>query len=132
VTEPVWVTVEDVIGLHDLQLAEFGGAKGIRDRNGVESATFRPRQHRYYSGIDDVHHLAALYVESFATTQHFADGNKRVGLASALLFLRLNGLRLEADPYVAAQAVLDVANKVMTVEQLAVWLARHTKSVNSR
>ena len=126
-TEPVWVTVQDVIGLHDLQLAEFGGAKGIRDRNGVESATFRPQQHWHYACICDVHHLAALYVESFATTQHFADGNKRVGLASALLFLRLNGSRLEADPYLAAQAVLDVANKVMTVEQLAVWLSRHTE-----
>jgi prophage maintenance system killer protein len=43
------------------------------------------------------------------------------------LFLRLNGYRLEADRYLPAQAVLDVANKVMTAEQMGRWFAAHSK-----
>jgi death-on-curing protein len=83
----------------------------------------RPRN----GGVRDVFQLAAIYVESFATTQHFVDGNKRVALHSALLFLRLNGYRLESDRYRPAQAVLDVANKIMTAEQMGVWFAAHSK-----
>jgi death on curing protein len=127
VTEPVWVTLEDVLGLHAMQLTTFGGPPGIRDRNGVESALSRPQQHWHYAAVSDLFQLAAIYVESFATTQHFVDGNKRVALHSALLFLRLNGYRLEADRYLPAQAVLDVANKVMTAEQMGVWFAAHAK-----
>jgi death-on-curing protein len=128
VTEPVWLTIEDVLALHTMQLATFGGPEGIRDRNGIEAATFRPQQHWHYAAVRDVFQLAAIYVESFATTQHFVDGNKRVALHSALLFLRLNGYRLEADPYLPAQAVLDVANKIMTTEQMGAWFAAHSKN----
>ena len=119
-TEPIWLTAEDVLGLYKQH-----GDPGIRDLNGVEAATARPQQHWHYAGTVDIFTLAALYVESFATTQHFVDGNKRVAFHSALLFLRLNGYRLVADIYEAAQAVLDVSNKEMSVEQLGGWFAKH-------
>ena len=125
-TEPVWLTLQDVLSIHKLQLEEFGGAKGVRDRNGVEAAVVRPQQHWHYSGGVSLAYLAALYVESIAGTQHFVDGNKRVGFHAALLFLRLNGLRLQADPYVAAQAVLDLVNREMTIDEMALWIHNHS------
>ena len=126
-TEPVWVTIEDVLGLHAMQLATFGGPPGIRDRNGVESALSRPQQHWHYAAVRDLFQLAAIYVESFATTQHFVDGNKRVALHSALLFLRLNGYRLEAERFQPPPPLLADANKVLTAEQMGRWFAAHSK-----
>jgi death-on-curing protein len=125
VIEPIWLTVEDILGMHNMHLGEFGGPVGIRDKNGVEAAAMRPRHRWHYANVTDVFQLAAIYVEAFATTQHFVDGNKRTALHCALLFLRLNGYRVTADPHLAAQAVLDMASKSINVEQLGVWFATH-------
>ena len=82
-----------------MQLATFGGpAKAFGIQTESRPRHIRPQQHWHYAAVRDLFQLAAIYVESFATTQHFVDGNKRVALHSALLFLRLNGYRLEADP----------------------------------
>jgi death on curing protein len=37
-SEPIWLTAQDVIALHDEQLAIFGGPPGLRDPGMLESA----------------------------------------------------------------------------------------------
>jgi death on curing protein len=86
-----YLTLVEVLAIHDRLLDEFGGAGGVRDGGALESALFRP-QTGYYR--DAVHEAAALF-ESLLMNHPFLDGNKRVAFAAADVFLRLNGFILE-------------------------------------
>ncbi len=96
---PRFLTVEEVIAMHDVQLVEFGGGSGIRDRGGLESAVAQPQAgfggqflHR------DLFEMAAAYAFHIAENQPFVDGNKRTALVAASTFLDLNGFDLaESD-----------------------------------
>lgn len=90
----IYLTLEDVLYLHDDQLRLFGGAEGVRDEGLILSALLRP-QTGYYSDL--IEEAAALW-ESLAMNHGFIDGNKRVAFASLLAFLGLNGLMLTAEP----------------------------------
>jgi death-on-curing protein len=89
----IYLTLDDVLRIHERQLAAFGGAKGIRDGGLIQSALLRP-QIGYYADL--IEEAAALW-ESLAMNHGFIDGNKRVAFMSVDIFLRLNGLRLETD-----------------------------------
>ncbi len=65
--------------------------------------------------------LAAMYLVAFAGSQGFNDGNKRTGLACALVFLGLNGLSLEADPQELYELTLAVANNRIGDAEVAAW-----------
>jgi death on curing protein len=106
--EPRWITEEMLLLLHSQQLERYGGAHGVIDENVVLSALARPRQRRAYDDAADVADLAAAYLVGFARSQGFRDGNKRTGLACALVFLELNGCTLAApleELYVLTMAV---------------------------
>ena len=90
----VYLTLDDVLYLHDDQLRIFGGAPGVRDEGLILSALLRP-QTGYYNDL--IEEAAALW-ESLAMNHGFVDGNKRVAFASLLAFLGLNGLVLTAKP----------------------------------
>jgi death-on-curing protein len=90
----VYLTLDDVLYLHDDQLRLFGGAAGVRDEGLILSALLRP-QTGYYNDL--IEEAAALW-ESLAMNDGFIDGNKRVAFASLLAFLGLNGLMLTAEP----------------------------------
>jgi death-on-curing protein len=92
--ERIYLTLDDVLYLHEEQLRLYGGAAGTRDEGLVLSALLRP-QTGYYADL--IEEAAALW-ESLAMNHGFVDGNKRVALASLLVFLGLNGLQLTADP----------------------------------
>ena len=88
-----YLTVEEVIAIHDDQIAEFGGSYGLRDLGGLESALLRP-QIGYYDGIIEE---AAAMMESLAMNHPFVDGNKRTALDATDSFLRLNGYYIDCD-----------------------------------
>ena len=74
-TEPIWLSPELVIAIHDEQLAEFGGAPGLRDAGALESALARPLN-RYHYGNTDLASLAAAYGFGLSRNHAFVDGNK--------------------------------------------------------
>lgn len=84
----IYLSLDDVLWIHEEQLRLFGGAKGVRDEGLVLSALLRP-QTGYYTSL--VEEAAALW-ESLAMNHGFVDGNKRVAFASTILFLQANGL----------------------------------------
>lgn len=90
----IYLTLEDVLFLHDEQIRLYGGASGVRDEGLVLSAIIRP-QTGYYADL--IEETAALW-ESLAMNHGFIDGNKRVAFAAVLVFLGLNGLELTAEP----------------------------------
>jgi death on curing protein len=90
---PDFLALEEVLDLHERQLARYGGAGGVRSRGGLESAAAMPAQ--TFGGAfvhEDIPAMAAAYAFHIAQNQPFVDGNKRTGLAAALVFLELNDI----------------------------------------
>ncbi len=122
--EPVWLDGAVALAIHDRQLAEHGGAPGLRDGGALESALARPRN-RWTYGEDDRCALAAAYGFGIARNHPFADGNKRTAWVLARLFLALNGLRMAYEPEAAIQTVLALAAGELDEEALADWFRQH-------
>jgi len=121
--EPDFLSVEDVIFLHDEQLVRFGGAAGIRDQGLLESAIGMPQASFGGEFLHaDLYAMAAAYAFHIAQNQAFVDGNKRTGLLSALVFLEMNGIII-ADPESRLyQAMIDIAEKTLDKSGLAALL----------
>lgn len=92
-SDPIFLNIVQIEALHTMALEQHGGQPGIRDRAALESAVAQPRNVFYYSGGDHFD-VAAAYAFHLAEAQSFVDGNKRVGMAAALVFLRLNGVTI--------------------------------------
>jgi death-on-curing protein len=75
----------------------YGGSHGIRELGLIESAVAQG-ENSYYHGRADLYGIAAAYAYHLAENQAFIDGNKRVGAASALTFLQLNGVDVARFP----------------------------------
>lgn len=109
---PIFLTVDDVLALHAEQISLFGGARGIRDCNALESAIAQPLatfDGEFLHG--DLFEMAAAYAFHIAENQAFVDGNKRAALNAALVFLDINGwVVLDPDSRLF-DAMLELANK---------------------
>lgn len=92
--EPRWLTEAVLLTIHAQQIERYGGAHGVRDQDIVRSALARPINRWAHDDEADLADLAAVYLVSFVGSRGFNDGNKRTGLACALVFLRLNGFVL--------------------------------------
>ena len=123
-TEPLWLSKQAVVVLHDRSIGIHGGAPGLRDEGLLESALDRPANRFHYEGVDDICDLAATYLVAIASNHPFADGNKRAAFLAAGLFLRRNGRRLVAAQADAARTVLAVAAGDRDIEKLAAWIRR--------
>ncbi|WP_294333960.1 type II toxin-antitoxin system death-on-curing family toxin [uncultured Sphingomonas sp.] len=121
----VWVDVAVAIAAHGEQLAEHGGACGIRDRNMVESAMARPIN-LVACGAPDVAELAAAYAYGIARNHPFVDGNKRTAAVVSETFLVLNGHALTCDDIELVTTFLELAAGALTVEALTDWFRRWT------
>lgn len=123
---PQWVLRETVLALHDRLLSEFGGAGGLRDPAGLDSALARPRQLVTY-GNPGLFDLAASYAVGMVRGHPFVDGNKRVGLTTAILFLDLNGRRFTASEADATVQTLALAAGELDEADYAAWLERNSR-----
>jgi death-on-curing protein len=96
--EPLFLSLEEVLALHQDQLRLFGGSDGVRDRGVLEAAVAMAAA--TFDGTylhSDLFEMAAAYAFHIAEGQPFVDGNKRAALNAALVFLDLNGW-LVTDP----------------------------------
>jgi death on curing protein len=120
-----YLDMEDVLQLHKRQLEGFGGVPGIRDAGLIEAALARP-QSGYYK--DRIEEAAALW-ESLTMNHGFIDGNKRVGFAATYVFLRINGLTLNASVKTTLKFVIGkLEARDFTKDVLEAWLRKHTRS----
>ena len=120
-TEPVWLTLELVIAIHEEQLREFGGPPGIRDRGMLESALGRA-QNKWSYGETDLAALAAAYGFGIARNHAFVDGNKRASLLSIVVFLGLNDIDFIVPEAEAVVMIHDLAAGLVDEEGLARWI----------
>jgi len=89
--EPRFLTREAVDAIHEDQIDRFGGLRGVRDENALESA-IAAAQNVYHYGSGDVYEVAAAYAFHLAESQAYFDGNKRTGVEAALVFLEGSGI----------------------------------------
>ena len=116
-----WIAKSVALAIHEEQIAEHGGASGIRDDALLESALARPQNLAAY-GEPDLAALAASYAFGIARNHPFLDGNKRTSYVVTRLFLRLNGRDIKADEASRLQTWLALAAGNLTEEELADWL----------
>lgn len=124
-----YLTLGEVVSLHRAVVAATGGADGIRDLGGLESALAQPKAtfdavDLYPTTIDK----AGVLAFGLAMNHPFVDGNKRIAHAAMAVFLELNGFSIEASIVEQEQIMLDLAAGKMTREVLTVWLAGHVIS----
>ena len=120
----VWILESTIRAIHAEQLAEHGGAAGVRDDALLESALARPRQLAAY-GDPDAPALAASYGFGLAKNHAFVDGNKRTAFVAVELFLALNGRTLDASDAECVVAMLALAAGDLDEAAFADWLRRH-------
>ncbi len=120
----VWVAIEVAQAAHLEQLAEHGGAAGVRDARLMESAMARPQNLVVY-GEPDAAELAAAYAFGIARNHPFADGNKRTAAVVSETFLVLNGYALDASDAELVVAFLALAAGELTEGEMADWFRTH-------
>ena len=124
-TTPEFLSVDDVLTLHDALLEEHGGQPGIRDRGLLESAVAMPMA--TFDGAflhEDIFTMAAAYAFHIAENQPFIDGNKRAALGAALVFLDVNGVDLPEATETLYQAMLDIAGRRLDKQGFAALLRK--------
>ena len=119
--DPAWLPRTAVIVIHELLIAEHGGATGPVDEAKLDAALARPK-HRSAIEDADVFRLAAAYAFGIARDHPFRDGNKRVALTVAGVFLELNGWRLEAPEAEAVAMTVALAAGEVDEAAYATWL----------
>ena len=116
----VWITTSVAEAVHAEQLAEHGGAAGLRDAGALASAMDRARNLAAY-GEPDVAALAAAYAFGIARNHPFTDGNKRSAAVISETFLTLNGQRLDASDAELVVVFLALAAGELSEDELADW-----------
>ena len=124
--EPIWVRRDVILAYHDLLLARHGGASGIRDAGLLDSALGRPLNLFHYEK-PTLYDLAASYAFGLIKNHPFVDGNKRIGFATAVLFLEINGLKFIATEVDAVLKTLALAASEMEEAAFASWLESNSK-----
>lgn len=125
-----FLTLDDVMELHAGQIATYGGGDGLRSAELLQSAIAQPEAtfggqflHR------DDFEMAAAYLFHLVQNHPFIDGNKRIGLEAALVFLEINGTSVNADAEHLVELVLGVAQGQIGKPQIAEFFRSHVSPV---
>ena len=128
--EPRFLTIPEVIEIHDQEIATAGGLSGVRDLNALESAVGAPQASFNGQFLMDIFEMAATYLNSIAINHPFLDGNKRTALASSLTFLFMNGYEIEESyDEELADKTLDLVTRKITKSDLAKHLKARSKEI---
>jgi len=126
-----YLSLSEVLILHDHVITDTGGSFGVRDLPALESALAQP--HATFDGnslYPDLVAKAATLGFLLVANHPFVDGNKRVGHAAMEVFLVLNGREVEADVDEQEQVILSIASGKLNRSTFEQWLRKHTKSLN--
>jgi death-on-curing protein len=129
----LFLTLDEALAIHAHQIARYGGALGVRNQGLLESALAMPaatfaREYLHPSLPEQ----AAAYLFHLVKNHPFVEGNKRVGLACSLAFLRLNGIRVRATDDDLVDIVMGVAEGRCSKAEVAVFLRQRSKPAAPR
>jgi len=118
-----FLSVEDVLSIHEDTLSKEGGLSGIHDLGLLISAVMMPQQQFGWAYLHEgIAAMAAAYLYHIAQNHPFNDGNKRAAAMSMLIFLDVNGITPLPQPEELERVTLRVAASDMSKDQLTSWL----------
>jgi len=125
--EPVFLSIEDILLIHVRMIKEFGGMPGVADRGMLESATAMPGAGISGSFLHkSLPAMAAAYLFHICKNHPFFDGNKRVAVVAAELFLNINGMRLNVSNEELKELCLGVAAGEISKSETVTLFEKHT------
>jgi len=122
----VYLTIEEVIVLHDKLIQIGGGSYGILNFDQLHSAINRPKV--TFSGeniYQNIFTQAAALMQSIINNHPFIDGNKRTGFFCALRFLNSNGCDLKITNKEIVKLTIDVIAKKLSVKEISFRLKKY-------
>lgn len=123
--EPIFLTLAEIIDIHADQIKRYGGQAGVRDFGLLESALAQPEASFAGEWLHrDLLEMAAAYAYHLCQNHPFVDGNKRAALASALVFLELNGISLVDPKGALKEAMLAIASGIMEKKAFSTLLKK--------
>jgi death-on-curing protein len=118
--EPAFLTLEDILFIHQQEILISGGEPNVRDPEGIKACVDAPKASFEGDYLYELFGMAASYIACLTMRHPFVDGNKRTALASSLTFLYLNGYSVEESyDEELADLVLDFVTKKITKEDIA-------------
>ena len=121
--EPYFLTLAEVVAIHSDQIARYGGPAGIRDMALLEYAIAQPSAgfggHYFHRNL---HEMAAACAFHLCQNHPFFDGNKRVAIASALVFLCMNDIKISDPRSTLIEVMFNVAQSKLSKPELAATL----------
>jgi death on curing protein len=122
------ISIKEAEKIHNILVEKFGGAKGIRDKDLLDSAIGRPYQtfdgNDLYSNPVD---KAAAIFESIVSNHPFVDGNKRISYVLMRLILLENGFDIVASQNEKFDFVIKAARGELTFDEIKNWIRGHLK-----
>ena len=123
--EPTWIRTHWVHVVHEDQIEQHGGSKGVRDEALLESALARARN-RWEDGDEpDLAELAAAYGYGLAINHPSVDGNKRTAFQITYAFLLVNGARIDVEEPEVVDLMRGLAAGAVSESELAAWIRTH-------
>ena len=117
-----FLTIEEILKLHERTIEVHGGKAGIRDLGLLESAVLRC-QSGYYSSLSE---QAASLLQSLCMNHCFIDGNKRVALLAMVVFLKMNGYDLKCRSKTMVNFIIEkVIKSKIDVLEISKWINSH-------
>lgn len=120
------LTKEQILMLHNQLIESFGGSKGVRDDGLLSSALECPFQ---YFGSEELYpsiqEKAARLCYGLVKNHAMIDGNKRIGAHAMLIFLEVNGYKLNYTQKELSDLILDVADSKKGYEDILAWILEH-------
>ena len=117
--DPYFLSVEDVLAIHQDQIARYGGEVALRDAGLLESAVMQPQASFGGFLYPFPFGMAAAYLCGLIKNHAFIDGNKRTATAAAVVFLLMNGWELEMEEMDLYRLSLHAACGEIGQEQVA-------------
>jgi death on curing protein len=127
-----YLSLREILELHDKIIEVTGGARGIRDIRALESAINQPRLTFNQTDLyPDILAKAAARCFFLVMNHPFVDGNKRIGHAAMETFLILNGFEIEASVDEQEKIILDLADGKLDRETFTGWVGKHIIHITS-
>lgn len=122
------LTLEQLLELHALVIAETGGSAGLRDMGRLEAAIASQTQSVFgeelYLGM---YEKATALIRGLIADHPFTDGNKRTAILTGLTFLKMNAIEFNSKTGEIEDFAVEIATKHLDVAVIAKWLKQRCK-----
>ena len=123
-----FLTLSEVLLILEDQIRNYGGIYGVRDTNLLSSAIYMPES--TFGGKylhETIPAMAATYAFHIYQNHPFIDGNKRVALASSLVFLDINEHEFKCKNETLYNEIMDIAKGKISKEELIRFYEKHSR-----